>query len=690
MFFNKDGDKPKGKSKRGFVFTVIFILIYFLLITSIAPKKYNLTEGDIANVDIKAPRDTVDEKATEEKISEALAKVEEQYTLKAEVKIEAQENIKKLFTKISNINSTITDEKEKLTEAKKIEGFSLNEDELKIILALSSEEISEIQANMIKIMDLVYANNITEGNADNIASANRIVSDELNKKAISRELEGVLVKVATSQIKPNLFVDTEKTEEKRKEAEKSVQKEIIKQNQTIVKEGEPITARQLQILEDLGLLNNGLGKTYLYTYLILGLFVAVVLAMQYSYLLRDKKEYYYNTRMLIMISVINLISLLLARGLTAISPFLIPLACGPIMLTLLLDYKTSLVINSLNILLVSVVVGFSPHIIILSIVNVIIGSTALKKLQQRTDILYSIIYIAVVSSIVTLATGMLVSNNLAGIFIDAGFVILGSILSGVLAVGFLPFFESTFDIVTNIKLLEMSNPNHPLMRRLLMEAPGTYHHSVMVANLAEVAAEEVGGNPVVARIGAYYHDIGKIKRPYFFGENQMGRENPHNKITPNLSTLIIISHVKDGIELAKEYKVPKILQDMIEQHHGTTLVKYFYYTMKNSAEKPEDVKEEDFRYPGPKPSSKEAGILMLADSVEAAVRSINEPTKGKIEEMVNNIIKDKLHSDQLVNCDLTLRDLEKIRKSFLKSLNGIYHHRIEYPTEKVNKNREGQ
>ena len=290
MFFNKDGDKPKGKSKRGFVFTVIFILIYFLLITSIAPKKYNLTEGDIANVDIKAPRDTVDEKATEEKISEALAKVEEQYTLKAEVKIEAQENIKKLFTKISNINSTITDEKEKLTEAKKIEGFSLNEDELKIILALSSEEISEIQANMIKIMDLVYANNITEGNADNIASANRIVSDELNKKAISRELEGVLVKVATSQIKPNLFVDTEKTEEKRKEAEKSVQKEIIKQNQTIVKEGEPITARQLQILEDLGLLNNGLGKTYLYTYLILGLFVAVVLAMQYSYLLRDKKE----------------------------------------------------------------------------------------------------------------------------------------------------------------------------------------------------------------------------------------------------------------------------------------------------------------------------------------------------------------------------------------------------------------
>lgn len=686
MLFNKNGDKPKEKSKRWFVFVIVFILIYGLLITSIAPKKYNLTEGDIAKVDIKAPRDTIDERATKEKEEEALQKVEKQYTVDAKIKIEAQENIKKLFDRINTINSTITDENEKLAEAKKIEGFNLNEDDFKSLLGLSKEEIIELQESLIKIMDSVYANDIQEGNEQQIENANRIIdSYDFSEKFLSRDLENALTNIATSQIKPNAFFDEAKTEEKIKEAQKSVQKEIIKKNQTIVKEGEPVTAKQIQILEDLGLLNNGVGRTYFYTYLILGIFVAVVLWMQYSYLSKDKKKYYNNTRIIIMISGINLISLLLARGLTVISPFLIPLACAPIMMTLLLDYKTSLVINSINILLVSVVVGFNPQIIILSIVNVIIGSTALKNLQQRNDILYSTIYIAAVSSVVTLATGMLVSNNLSSIFIDSGFVVLGSVLSGVLALGFLPFLESTFDIVTNIKLLEMSNPNHPLMKRLLMEAPGTYHHSVMVANLAEVAAEEVGGNPIVARIGAYYHDIGKIKRPYFFGENQRGGDNPHNKITPNLSTLIIVSHVKDGIELAKEYKVPKILQDMIEQHHGTTLVKYFYYTMKNSAENPEDVKEEDFRYPGPKPTTKEAGILMLADSVEAAVRSINEPTKGKIEAMVNNIIKDKLNSDQLVNCDLTLKDLEKIRKSFLKSLGAIYHQRIEYPTEKINK-----
>ena len=203
----------------------------------------------------------------------------------------------------------------------------------------------------------------------------------------------------------------------------------------------------------------------------------------------------------------------------------------------------------------------------------------------------------------------------------------------------------------------------------------------MVANLAEAAAELVGGNPVIARVGAYYHDIGKTKRPYFFGENQIGRDNPHDKITPNLSTLIILSHTKDGLEMAKEQKIPKVIQDIIVQHHGTTLVKYFYFKAKKEAENPDEIKEEDFRYPGPIPNTKESGILMLADSVEASVRSITDPTKGKIEEMVNNIINDKLNNRQLVDCDLTLKDVEIIRKSFLKTLDGIYHHRIEYPSE---------
>ncbi|ATD54704.1 HD family phosphohydrolase [Clostridium chauvoei] len=678
MFFNRN----KDKSKRILLGVMVFVLTYGLLVTSIAPRKYNLEEGDIATVDIKAPRDTVDEVSTKEREKEIIEKIGKQYTLNGDVKIKAEENIKKLFDKISNINSTDMDEKEKILSIKKVEEFNLNDSEYKTLISVSKEQLTLAHWFVLDTLNLAYGEPIEENNLEHIQKAKSIVDNEFRKQSFDRNLEDVLKDIIYSQIKPNFFFDKEKTDEKIREAQKNVPKEIIKKNQTIVKEGEPITARQIELLKELGLLDRGGGKNYLYTYIVLAIFVIVVLLLEYSYISKERKDLFEDTKMMTMISMINLIILVLSRGLSIISPFLIPLAFAPILLTVLLDYKVSLVINFLNILLISVVVGFRPAVIILAITSVIIGSTTLKKIQQRNDVLYSTLYMSVISAIITLAAGMLISNNISGIVVDTGFSVLGALLSGVLALGFLPFFESSFDVVTNIKLLELSNPNQPLMKKLLMEAPGTYHHSMMVANLAEVAAEEVGGNPVVARIGAYYHDIGKTKRPYFFGENQMGKENPHNKITPNLSTLIIVSHTKDGVELAKEHNIPKVIQDIIEQHHGTTLVKYFYYTLKNSSENPDDVKEEDFRYPGPIPSSKEAAIIMLADGVEAAVRSITEPTKGKIEEMVNNIIKDKLYSDQLSNCDLTLKDIEIIRKCFLKVLNGIYHRRIEYPTEK--------
>ncbi|MFL7795804.1 HD family phosphohydrolase [Clostridium chauvoei] len=678
MFFNRN----KDKSKRILLGVMVFVLTYGLLVTSIAPRKYNLEEGDIATVDIKAPRDTVDEVSTKEREKEIIEKIGKQYTLNGDVKIKAEENIKKLFDKISNINSTDMDEKEKILSIKKVEEFNLNDSEYKTLISVSKEQLTLAHWFVLDTLNLAYGEPIEENNLEHIQKAKSIVDNEFRKQSFDRNLEDVLKDIIYSQIKPNFFFDKEKTDEKIREAQKNVPKEIIKKNQTIVKEGEPITARQIELLKELGLLDRGGGKNYLYTYIVLAIFVIVVLLLEYSYISKERKDLFEDTKMMTMISMINLIILVLSRGLSIISPFLIPLAFAPILLTVLLDYKVSLVINFLNILLISVVVGFRAAVIILAITSVIIGSTTLKKIQQRNDVLYSTLYMSVISAIITLAAGMLISNNISGIVVDTGFSVLGALLSGVLALGFLPFFESSFDVVTNIKLLELSNPNQPLMKKLLMEAPGTYHHSMMVANLAEVAAEEVGGNPVVARIGAYYHDIGKTKRPYFFGENQMGKENPHNKITPNLSTLIIVSHTKDGVELAKEHNIPKVIQDIIEQHHGTTLVKYFYYTLKNSSENPDDVKEEDFRYPGPIPSSKEAAIIMLADGVEAAVRSITEPTKGKIEEMVNNIIKDKLYSDQLSNCDLTLKDIEIIRKCFLKVLNGIYHRRIEYPTEK--------
>ena len=678
----------KNKTRRIILFTFVFIIGYLLLVTAITPKQYSLKEGDIPRVDIKAPRDTVDEKATKEKEDQALEKVGKQYTLRTEVKKEAEENTKALFEKLiilsATSNSTVdAKESEKITELKKLTGFQLTEEQCKVLISIPKDNLADLEIKIVNIIDKVYEKNINENDEVALQGARGAAILDIDALKLENEVSSVLKPIIQTQINANVFFDEEKTNETIQEAQKNISKVIIKQNQIIVKEGEPVTQEQIDILSDLGMLNDENATVYIYVYLALAVFLAIVLFLQYSYIRLNYKEIFKSNKKLILISVINLISLILARTIGIISPLLIPFACAPMMLTLLFNYKISLVLSTLNIIIIGALNGFDVQVMLLGIVSSILGATLLKKMQQRNELLYSTVYIAVISAILTLSTGILISSNLGDVLIKGGITVVGGLLSGIFALGILPFLESTFNEVTTLKLLELSNPNNPLLKRLLMEAPGTYHHSMLVANLAELAAEEVGANSVITRIGCYYHDIGKIERPYFFGENQMGGDNPHNNITPNLSTMIIKSHVKDGLELAKKHNLPKVIQDIIAEHHGKTLVKYFYYTMKNSTENQNEIKIEDYMYEGPIPSSREAGIVMLSDSVEAAVRSIKEVNKEKINEMVNSIMDDKLSSGQLNNCDLTLKDIEKIRTCFLTTLNGIYHHRIEYPKEKI-------
>jgi len=690
----KQNKQNNNKIQRIILFTFVFIIGYLLLATAITPKQYSLKEGDIPRVDIKAPRDTVDEKATKEKEEQALEKVGKQYTLRPEVKKEAEENTKALFEKLITLstdsNSTVdanstadAKESEKITELKKLTGFQLTEEQCKVLISITKDNLADLETKTIKIIDKVYEKNINENDEVAIQGARGAAILEIDTLKLENEVASALKSIVQTQINANVFFDEEKTNETIQEAKKNISKVIIKQNQIIVKEGEPVTQDQIDILSDLGMLNDENETVYLYVYLALAVFLAIVLFLQYNYIKLNYKEIFKSTKKLILISVINLISLIFARTIGIISPFLIPFACAPMMLTLLLNYKISLVISTLNIIIIGALNGFDVQVMLLGIVSSILGATLLKKMQQRNELLYSTVNISVVSAILTLSTGILISSNLGDVLIKAGITIIGGLLSGIFALGILPFLEGIFNEVTTLKLLELSNPNNPLLKKLLMEAPGTYHHSMLVANLAEMAAEEVGANSVITRIGCYYHDIGKTERPYFFGENQMGGDNPHKNITPNLSTMIIKSHVNDGLELAKKHNLPKVIQDIIAEHHGNTVVKYFYYTMKNSAEDPSEIKEEDYMYEGPIPSSREAGIVMLSDSVEAAVRSIKEPNKDKINEMVNSIIDDKLSCGQLNNCDLTLKDIEKIRICFLTALNGIYHQRIEYPKEKI-------
>jgi len=678
------------KTNRVLVFIFTFIFIYSVLITSLVTKKYNLTEGDIAKADIKASREIKDELSTQFRIQQEIDSVPIQYNKKPEVKTETINKINSFFSRLVKINEMVEDDSYKIQKLKSNIEISLSDDDYMTLLRLNKDELKILEDFLIKTMSDIYDNNNISDNSqkdnqEDIKKAQESILIKVNGSKLPKSLKDISSTLGYSLITPNFFYDKEKTEELKKEAIKKVFPVMIKKDQTIIKEGEPVTRYQIGLLKDLGLLNDNSHFQW-YMYICLSIPILIVMFLQWYYIFKYHKDIYDDTNKLIMINILNCIAILIARTLSMVSPFLIPLACVPMTFTLLVNHKVSLTTSVLNCILISSAVEFNIEITILAIVNAVIGSIILKKMQQRNDILYSSLYILAINIVLTFSLGFLLSNNIVDVGRKTLFTGVASIISGIFTIGLLPFFESTFDIVTTIKLLELSNPNHPLLKRLLMEAPGSYHHSILVGNLAEVAAETVGGNPVLARVSSYYHDVGKIKRPYFFKENQIGKDNPHNKITPNLSTLIITSHVKDGVELAKEYKIPKVIRDIIEQHHGTSLVKYFYITMKNSSERPEDIKEEDFRYPGPIPETKEAGIIMLADSIEAAVRSINEPTKGKIEEMVNNIIKDRLNEGLLDNCDLTLKDLNKIRGSFLKVLTGIYHQRIEYPEDKsVNK-----
>lgn len=670
----------KKRIVRIVIYLVTFLVSFFILMSAVTPKKYDLNEGDIAKSDIKAPREIIDEKASEQKLKDAVDKIDKQYNEKGEVKNQAIQSITNLFDKLQTLNGSSGDINSKISQIK--EFTTLSDSQYKILLNIRSEQLSGIRDSLLKVLDTVYQNKIVNEEEESLKKAKEIANSEMEKLNINDDVLAVLKIVVSNEIKPNLFYDSEKTDELIKEAEKNTDKVLIKKNQIIVKEGEPVTANQIDILKSLGILNEDSNQGNTVIYIALAAFLLLILYIGNWYIYRHYKVIFNDNKKMVLINLITLISIILARVLVVLSPYLIPFACAPMLMALLVNYKIALFTNTLNILMLAIIVGFDPQIIILAVLSTLLGSTILKKMQQRNDALYATLFIAAISAIINFSLGVILSSNTKEVILNSAYVVVGALLAGILAIGFLPFLEAAFDVVTTLKLLELSNPNSPLLKKLLMEAPGTYHHSMLVANLSEMAAEEVGANPVITRIGAYYHDVGKISRPYFFKENQISKENPHDKITGNLSTLIILSHVKDGLELAKEYNLPKVIQDIIAQHHGTTLVKYFYYTLKNNSENPDEIKEEDYRYPGPIPNTKEAGIIMLADSTEAAVRSINDHTKERIEKMVYEIIEDKLHTGQLDECDLTLKDLSKIRNCFLTGLNGIYHKRIEYPTEK--------
>ena len=408
----------------------------------------------------------------------------------------------------------------------------------------------------------------------------------------------------------------------------------------------------------------------------INLIVPACLLSLYLYLeLRAPKLKNYRLLHLALLFVVNFVSSYLIIQQTGVM-FFVPFCVIPMLATILYnELEISLVITLACSISVASMLDSHFYLGVIFIISGIMSSILVLGARKRI----AIIRAGFIIGLVQVLSLLLLDHFWIGLPFRYAVFMLNGVACSIIVLGILPVFEYLFKTVTNISLLELADFNHPLLQRMVLEAPGTYHHSLVVGNLSDAACSTIGANALLARIGAYYHDIGKLDKAEYFGENQDIKDSKHDALTPAMSKLVIINHVKEGVELAKKYKLSPRLIDFIQQHHGTSLVYYFYRRALETLEDDHEVKEEGFRYPGPKPDSKETAIVLLADSVEAAARALKDPTPSKIEEVVHKIINNKFIDGQLDECELTLKDIENISTVFIRMLGGIYHSRVTYP-----------
>ena len=534
-----------------------------------------------------------------------------------------------------------------------------------------------------------------------------------------RNLERACVELARNMIRSNFEIDLAITRKKKSLVKDKVKSYVLKQfriGEPIVRKGDTLqpwhaiaVQRHYEQLRKLGLVEN----PYTRLQISLAIFLFILLTMTVIYRFAKKNVHTFGRRAkdvvliggVLTFSVLMFsLAIVMARGLAgadlAIPPeailFCVPVAFGAMMVRLFVNTESALIYIVLLVILVAlqfrdprsfaiqgIDIFFTTPYVLYVFISGIVGAAAIGSIKQRTQLWKA----SMVNSGVNIVTIFVLSLFKDSPFtLDLGKMLLGGALSGILAatllVALTPIVEHLLKYTTDIKLLELGNLNAPIFHELLTRAPGTYHHSVIVGNLSESAAEQVGANGLLCRVAAYYHDLGKMKNPKYFAENQEKGENPHDRLKPQMSALIIKAHVKDGKEKAKELKLHDDICDVAFQHHGTSLIRYFYHRAQQQAKEGEIIAEDDFRYPGPKPQTREAGILMLADTTEAAAKSLPDPSPARLKGLVQKVINGHFTDGQLDECELTLKDLDKIAAAFIRILNGIYHVRPEYPGAK--------
>lgn len=651
--------------KKIIIVSVSFIVTFLLVLAGLRPTQYDIAAGRTAPADIYAPREIVDELTTKKRRQEAEADLQDKYDISDEITQESEKALANALTFVREQRAAENPE------------TSVNGVDISALISLDETAFSAFSAFLAETQSTLLKNGVTD-KAASLGEAQSI----LNEKTRHANLGVAILGTTLSE---NKFFNAEKTEEAREALRKSVEPVTYKANQIIVRKGDIITEPQYAVLENLGMVASGNAKVHVAGGIGAFFLLGTLYAILYLYLRRYAHECLKNDGLLLMIAIIFALTIFLSSAGLAkeVNPYLLPIIAGTALLAILVDIRFAITYNA--VISVAAVLIFEGDIFCLSclLLSGTLSAFVFTRPRGRHALVFSAAILSACQLILYFSIGVLEGLDVRGALLRGLYGFGSGAISSVLVIGTLPFWEYAFDVTTPFKLLELANPDQPLLKRLLTEAPGTYHHSLMVGNLAEVACEAVGGNALLARTGAYYHDVGKLRRPQYFKENQYA-ENPHDKMNPQLSASLIIAHVKEGNDLAKSARLPGAIRSIIAAHHGTSLVSFFYHKAK--IENEGEVSEDKFRYAGPRPQTREEAIVMLADSAEAAVRSLEQKDEASIREMVQKIVAGKLEDGQMGESGLTLRDLETIESAFVHVFCGYFHSRIKYPENEKKEN----
>ena len=667
---------------------VLFVLAFVVTIVCIGTGSIQQREtvqvGSVATKRYVAPEDTVDEAATEKLREAAANSVGPIYKTDTTVMDKNVTMVEGVFQELDTVLAGMP-EGESFYNA--VQEISL---ELPVVLSnrqlmayenLTAEQRKAFANDCVSVLKEIYDKGVT---ADGLTEAKASGLGYLQELAWSSDLKTMAGVILSAAVEPNLIVDEAAVEAAKEEKRAEVDEVLIRKNQKIVDEGEIITQEIYDKLVALNLVSETGLEGSLMPMLGSLVITGMLFAALYLFFRWGKGNILLKPNEIRMLFTIYMMMVLLIRILANLTIFtIVPVGLFAMLVSLLVGRRMALWLNALFCIIGCFIFNGDVQFLMYALISGTFAALIIQKTDKRSHLIPAALGMAAVDFVTTISLGFFFGEGYsAELLLQSGIGAVTGLLSMIVAVGSLPFWENMFEANTPLRLMELTNPNNELLRKLMIEAPGTYHHSLIMANLAETAVYDIGGNTALARAGAYYHDVGKLRYPQFFAENQSGH-NPHDELPPEKSAKIITGHTKGGLELAERYKLPPVVRDMIVEHHGNSLVKFFYFKALKLYGA-ENVNEADYRYQGRIPSSRESAVVMLADTVEAAVRSMlgHGKTMEEAEAAVKNLMKDKLDDGQLNNSGLTLNELETIRLAFLKVFHGMYHERVSYPEQK--------